>query len=558
MDELFNNIPENNGNGEQTEPQPQTPVEPVSEPVSTPVSEPVTEPVSAPKTEENDISGTPNGNNASTQAPNGTPYNQMPPYNQTRNGTQGTPPHQPVNIGGQAYNSTYGSNPYNAGNPSQPQYGAQRPYGTAPTMAPQPQYANPQPPKKSKPKAGKIVFITLVCICIVVASVAIGLKSEGTPSSVEATSDSAKENIAGATPSLEDSPVSYSEYSGKGTMTPEQIYNEIKEINVGILVYSKNQKVGEGSGIVVGNDSDKKYTYILTAAHVISDSGVNVQVQFSSGAEYSTEIVGFDTKTDVGVLRIEATGFKSAKFGNSDKLTVGQTVYAIGNPGGTEFFGSFTSGMISAIDRPVPTTNSSYDLPCIQHNAAINPGNSGGALVNEYGQVIGLNSSKISSTEYEGMGFSVPSATVIEVYTEIVKNGYVSNRPMLGITYFPVSSDYTYSAIAWKSDLPYGSIVIASINENSDAAKKNIQVGDIITSVNGKELESTDTLLEAIENGKVGEELKLGICRLNSNGTVNSTFEASVKLVEDKGDNTVTESQTEVDPFSSYFPNFDY
>lgn len=550
MDELFNNIPENNGNGEQTEYQPQTPIEPVSQPV--------TEPVSAHQTE-NDVSGTPNGNNASTQAPNGTPYNQMPPYNQTQNSAQGMPPHQPVNMGGRAYNSTYNSAPYNSSNPSQPQYGAQRPYGTAPTMAPQPQYGNPQPHKKAKPKAGKIVFITLVCISIVIASLAIGLKSEGTTSSsVEKASDSAKENVGGATPSLEDSPVSYSEYSGKGTMTPEQIYNEIKEINVGILVYSKNQKVGEGSGIVVGNDSDKKYTYILTAAHVISDSGVNVQVQFSNESEYSAEIVGFDTKTDVGVLRIEATGFKSAKFGNSDKLTVGQTVYAIGNPGGTEFFGSFTSGMISAIDRPVPTTNSSYDLPCIQHNAAINPGNSGGALVNEYGQVIGLNSSKISSTEYEGMGFSVPSATVIEVYNEIVKNGYVSNRPMLGITYFPVSSDYTYSAIAWKSNLPYGSIVIASINENSDAAKKNIQVGDIITSVNGKELESTDTLLEAIENGKVGEELKLGICRLNSNGSVNSTFETNVKLVEDKGDNTVTESQTEVDPFSSYFPNFDY
>lgn len=533
MDEQFNNITESNG--EQNEYQPQTPTEPSLGPTSETVSQEVTQNSASP-----------------AQTVNNTAYAQTQPYNsQPQGGAQNTPPRQPVNMGGQAYNGTYNSQPYNSANQSQPQY------GTGPAMAPQPQYGNPQSAKKTKPKIGKIVFVSLICISIVVASVLIGLKSEGTSNQVEVTSGSANNINSGATPSVEDSPVSYSEYSGKGTMTPEQIYNEIKEINVGILVYSKNQKVGEGSGIVVGNDSEKKYTYILTAAHVISDSGVNVQVQFSDESEYSAEIVGFDTKTDVGVLKIEGTGFKSATFGNSDKLTVGQTVYAIGNPGGTEFFGSFTSGMISAIDRPVPTTNSSYDLPCIQHNAAINPGNSGGALVNEYGQVIGLNSSKISSTEYEGMGFSVPSKTVIEIYDEIVKNGYVSNRPMLGITYFPVSSDYTYSAIAWKSNLPYGSIVIASISESSDAAKKNIQVGDIITAVNGKDLESTDTLLETIENGKVGDTLKLTVCRLN-NGSISTTFEANVKLVEDKGDNTVTEEQTEVDPFSNYFPNFDY
>ncbi len=417
-----------------------------------------------------------------------------------------------------------------------------------------------KPPKKKK-NVGKIVFVALICVCIVLASIGLGatLSSEDkTSNKTEEQSEVENTTGVGADAQTQDSPVSYKKYTGKGTMTPEQVYEAVKEINVGVLVYAQNQKAGEGSGIIVGEDPTGKFTYILTAAHVIADSGVDVQIQFYDETEAEATIVGIDLKTDIGVLKVEKTGFKAATFGNSDKLVVGQTVYAIGNPGGTEFFGSFTSGMISAIDRPVPTTNSSYDLPCIQHNAAINPGNSGGALVNEYGQVIGLNSSKISSTEYEGMGFSVPSGTMLTVYNELVKNGYVSNRPMLGITYSPVSSDYTYATVAWKNNLPYGSIVIAVINENSDMVNHDVQVGDIITAVNGKNLETTDILLEEIEKAKVGDTLELSICRLGRSGSITSTHTIKVKLVEDKGNNVVTEPETQYDPFGSYFDDFGY
>lgn len=502
-----------------------------------------------------DVNVSANTSQVSPEAP--TPPPQQPaqasPSAQQQTTNQ-QPSYQPYNSaynGAQTNNNAYQTSNHNS-----------QPYGGAPQMNQQYYAPTSVPPvKKNKSKMGKSIFVALICISIIIASIAIGFDlSDGNINNNDKNiSDNFNnEKNQAAEAEKEDSPISYSEYSGNGAMTPEQIYKAVKEINVGILVYSKTQKVGEGSGIVVGSDKTKTYTYILTAAHVIAEAGVNVQVQFSDGNEYEATIVGFDSKTDVGVLRIKATGFKAAKFGNSDKLTVGQTVYAIGNPGGTEFFGSFTSGMISAIDRPVPTTNSSYDLPCIQHNAAINPGNSGGALVNEYGQVIGLNSSKISSTEYEGMGFSVPSETVLEVYEELIKNGYVSNRPMLGITYFPVSSDYNYSAIAWKNNLPYGSIVIASISNDSDIAKKDIVVGDIITSVNGKTLDSTDILLEEIENGKVGDKLVLTVYRLNNDGSVNTSFEETVVLVEDKGTNTVQQPETEVDPFSGYFDNFGY
>ncbi|MBR5441519.1 MAG: trypsin-like peptidase domain-containing protein, partial [Clostridia bacterium] len=398
--------------------------------------------------------------------------------------------------------------PVYAPQPATSAYNAQPTPQQSPYYAPayQPAYSQPTqpqqpvqtvggytPPKKKK-NLGKTIFVALVCLCIVVASIGLGatLSSDSKPEdnkTVDSRDDEATTGV-GAEAKTQDSPIAYEKYSGKGTMTPAQVYEAVKEINVGVIVYAQNQKAGEGSGIIVGEDPTGKFTYIITAAHVIADSGVDVQVQFHDETETEATIVGIDLKTDIGVLKVEKTGFKAATFGNSDTLVVGQTVYAIGNPGGTEFFGSFTSGMVSAIDRPVPTSNSSYDLPCIQHNAAINPGNSGGALVNEYGQVIGLNSSKISSTEYEGMGFAVPSSTMLKVYKELVANGYVSNRPMLGINYTPVSSNYSYSAIAWKNNLPYGSIIIAVINETSDLKNHGIEVGDIVTAVNGKKLDT--------------------------------------------------------------------
>lgn len=465
------------------------------------------------------------------------------------------------------------SAPYNTAYNQQGQYGQSRytqtqytgqPYNTNPSQYGNPAYTQraytvPNKPNKKK-NAGRNLFVALICVCIVIASVAIGFSVTGnkdntakTEQSSDSGNSAGKNNGSGAVAKVEDSPVSFSEYSGNGAMTPEQIYDVAKEINVGVIVYSQNQKVGEGSGIIVGEDEKKENTYILTAAHVISDKGVSVQIQFSDESEIEAEIVGYDTKTDIGVLRVKKTGFTPATFGNSDKLTVGQKVYAIGNPGGTVFFGSFTNGIISAIDRPVASSTSAYDLPCIQHNAAINPGNSGGALLNEYGQVIGLNSSKISSTDYEGMGFAVPSKTMLEIYNDIIANGYVTNRPMLGITYYSVASDYTYSAIAWQNNIPYGSVVVASINDSSDLQNNGVKVGDIITAVNGKALSTTDVLLEAIENSKVGDTLTLSICRLNNSGSVSSTFDVKVKLVEDKGETSIVPEEQTTNPFNNYF-----
>jgi S1-C subfamily serine protease len=204
---------------------------------------------------------------------------------------------------------------------------------------------------------------------------------------------------------------------------------------------------------------------------------------------------------------------------------VGQKVYAIGNPGGTEFFGSFTSGMISAIDRPVPSANSSYDLPCIQHNAAINPGNSGGALVNEYGQVIGLNSSKISSTEYEGMGFAVPSETAVRVVSDLLKYGKVQ-RGVLDAKILQLNR-----RIAQYAGLDIASgILVSEVDRGGNAEKAGLKGGteavyygnrtsiiylggDVITKIDGIKIASLADYYSALESKRPGDQIEVVVHR---------------------------------------------
>lgn len=491
-----------------------------------------------------------NGGTAPTTPPPQNPYYQNQGFSQPNVNYQG--------------NMTYPTSP--VGYTQNQQYNPQPQFETAPNTQYQPQNFNATPyenPVKNKQsKTGKRVFAILIVLCIAVASILIGISISGDDAQFGNGSSSSQnsQKIDGATPDVEKSPYEAEEYSGKGAMTPTQIYDTVKESNVGILVYYQNQQAGEGSGVIVGEKGG--YTYIITCAHVIADKGVDVQVQFNDSTELDADIVGVDSKTDIGVVRVKKTGFKAATFGDSESLKVGTAVYAIGNPGGTEFFGSFTNGIVSSLDRPVATsTNGFYDLPCIQHTAAINPGNSGGALVNEFGQVIGINSSKIADTDYEGMGFAVPSEKVLEVYNQLIEHGYVTNRPMLGIQYYAVSNDSTYSALAWKNNLPYGSIVIASIATNSSLNETNIKVGDIITAVNGKPLDDTSILLEAIENAKVGDKLTLTVVRLNNAGTVATTFEAEITLVEDKGNTVYNETVTEQQQQQSaedYFEQFPF
>lgn len=332
-----------------------------------------------------------------------------------------------------------------------------------------------------------------------------------------------------------------SEYSAKS------IYQKTYESNVGVIVYAgtKSTIASEGSGVilpaVIADGKGNGKTYIVTCAHVLeTSSSYKTVVKLYNGEQYEAKIVGVDRKTDIGVLSIDATGLKAAEFADSSSVSVGDTVYALGNPGGSTFFGSFTNGMVSAIGRPVDSPVG-YEVACIQHTAAINPGNSGGALLNEKGQVIGINSSKIASTDYEGMGFSVPSETVKEIVESIIENGYVTGRAVLGITFAPSTYSKVHSIVVQSNDLPAGSLIIYSISPNSDLVNKDVKEGDMVIGFNGKDLDDYNDILDYIENGSVGDKITLKICRIDQNYKI-STFEIEAKLVEDRGE-TVTEDK---------------
>ena len=399
------------------------------------------------------------------------------------------------------------------------------------------QPSQPTPPPNKKPqKTGTRVFfgliLAVVAVCGIVIAIAFFDEDSGSDKG-----NGGQSTSQGGGPSIDIKPTPNGDdkdVPNEGPLTSVQVAKKVSNSVIAVLVYQDNRLVGEGSGVIMSADEKNKTTYVVTCAHIINTPGVTVRIQTKDGTKYEAAIVGFDNKTDIGVLRIAKTGFTVAEFGDSSKLQVGEQVFAIGNPGGTAFYGSFTSGVVSAIDRLTSAGESAYSMPCIQHDAAINPGNSGGALVNSYGQVIGINSSKIADTEYEGMGFAIPITVAKEIVDKIIQNGYVPNRPKLGISYSEVSYSQTYSMIVQIKGLPNGSVVIATIDENSSFKGTDVQIGDLITAVNGKKLDASSVLLDEIEKSKVGDTLTLSICRINKDYSLKE-FDVKVQLIEDKG-----------------------
>ncbi len=476
----------------------------------------------------------------------GTPgYGQPNPYARPQNGNA-----NPYSNGGQynPYQQRYNGQ---AQRPVQPDY--RQPYG-APTPAPVPSAQVPE-----KKGAGKIVFAVITAVILIAALVGTGIVlrhssavRKGDDDSVPGISEQAPSDGSDtqAADSGSDVKIAVSAVpSEKNALTTDAIAEKARESCAGVLVYTNadsSSAAGQGSGILVPieskADDSNKYTYVLTCAHVIDDKNVSVKVQLEDGTAYDAEIVGYDVKTDVGVLRIKAAGLSVCEIGDSSALKVGSSVYAVGNPGGIEFFGSFTDGIVSAIDRPI-SSEIGYTMSCIQHTAAINPGNSGGALVNAYGQVIGINSQKIASASYEGMGFAIPINQAVKIANDLISYGYVKDRAKIGITYYPLSSSTQYSMIARYNNLPSGALIIQSISPDSSLAGTQVKQYDMIIAVDGKDLDKADVLFEKIDSAKAGDKLRLTIGRINNDYSVQK-FDVEVTLVEDKGNSVPEETTT--------------
>ena len=276
----------------------------------------------------------------------------------------------------------------------------------------------------------------------------------------------------------------------------------------------------EGSGVVYKKDGNS--AYVVTNNHVV-DGASQIEIMLSDGTKVVGELVGTDTYSDIAVVKIASDKVTTvAEFANSDKITVGETAIAIGSPLGTDYANSVTQGIVSSLSRKVTMTNDEGDTistNAIQTDAAINPGNSGGALINIEGQVIGINSSKISSTSdsgsgnsVEGMGFAIPANDVVKIINQLEANGKVI-RPALGITMANLSdlSTTTISRLNIPTSVTSG-IVVASV-QSGMPAEGTLKKYDVITAIDDKDVSSTTDLQSVLYGHSTGDSIKVTFYR---------------------------------------------
>ncbi len=516
------------------------------------------------------------GNNNQNTANNANPTENVPPYQQNQNPNPNTHA-QPWQYG-------YGQYPYSGQNPqynqNNQQYGqyqnntgynqnvppyqqnmyGQPPYGNNGTYNQQynPQMFAQYPQKKTK--GGIIALIIVLCslltigfIGMMVYGFSVDIKEDLNSDRSDSGNSFRLPNKDSTTPfetlpdtSSQGKTHDESDYSNKvnkdysgmklesnpkdaktnNSYTSAKASEKVSDSVVGILCYSDDvpdqadttTASSQGSGIIFSQDG-----YVITNAHVIGNSktAYAIRVVTSDGKEYKAGVVGYDSRTDIAVLKMDdAKGLTPATFGDSSQLEVGQDIIVVGNPGGLDYQNTTTKGVISALDRKLSTSSlTKY----IQTDAAINPGNSGGPLVNYYGQVVGITTSKIVSETYEGMGFAIPSQTVKNIVDTLVKNGYVEGRVKIGISGIAVTSDQ-----ASNYNIPQG-IYVQSIVSGGPCDGTSLKEGDIITEVDGETITSFADVYAILETHKPGDKIKVKYYSSSS-----GDGEVEITLQEDK------------------------
>jgi len=298
-------------------------------------------------------------------------------------------------------------------------------------------------------------------------------------------------------------------------LTIQQVYAKVNPSVVAVVAEQSDGSAAVGTGVIMTESG-----YIITNAHVIS-GGKSCWVALDTGVTYDARLVGYDEDEDLAVLRAIADNpLPAAEFGNSDLLTVGDPVYAIGNPLGVELRGTLTNGIVSAINREVEMQGRTMTM--IQTNAALNNGNSGGPLINSYGQVIGINVMKMgmdrwSTASVEGLGFAIPIASSAYIVNDILRCGEVQGEPVLGI-----SVDRT------PAYLPDGQQAarVYTVDLNGPGDKAGLEVDDLIYEADGVRVETSNDLLRVRHRHAAGEEMILKVCRGGEYLTVSVTLEA--------------------------------
>lgn len=273
---------------------------------------------------------------------------------------------------------------------------------------------------------------------------------------------------------------------------------------------------GAGSGVIISEDG-----YIVTNNHVIEDAR-SILVALHDGTTYEAQLVATDSKMDIGVIKIEASGLTPAILGDSDSLSVGEPVVAVGNPLG-QLGGTVTNGIVSALDREIILNNEHRNL--LQTNAAINPGNSGGGLFNADGELIGIVVAKSSGEDVEGLGFAIPINDAKPIIEDLIAQGYVGGRVSLGIT----ALDLTTPQLAAQYGFKTPGVYVQSVIENSSAANGGLQPGDCFVSINDTAIEAISDITSILNESSVGDQLMITVKR---DGKI---VELTLTLQEKKG-----------------------
>ncbi len=498
------------------------------------------------------------GDNAPSKEDNKTAQNNT----EQDTSSEQTPPN-----GGQ-YNNYGGYNPYSQNNGNyqyrqnpytQQSHNPFNGYGQNPQNNPQQNYQSfyNTPPKKTSGNTALIVVLCVVVGLLLLGMVVLGflgssgLLSDGSDNF--SASSTASDNVGsyitpGGDVQIEDVP--QTEATTGDVLSGVQIAEKVTPSIVGVLNYQVNSGsfggsyyngtqqnpnakytlAGQGSGVIINvNNDDKDHTYIVTNQHVIDGAAyVGVVLYDENGMtsenHYQAEIVGQDSTTDLALLRIEITGLPVAKLANSDQVKKGETVYAIGNPGGLELACSITQGVVSGVNRKLGSTN------FIQTDVAVNPGNSGGALVNQYGQVIGIISQKlltVSTTDAEGLSFAIPTSVAEPILYDLLNHGYVTGRVTLNVTCETVSD-----MVAYFNNLPNDARVrIASVKEGSAVYNAGLSVDDFIVEFNGVSVIDLEELTVERDKCSAGDTVTMKIYRYSTGKYHTITF----IIEEDKG-----------------------
>ena len=423
------------------------------------------------------------------------------------------------NVGSSGMNTANTAGTYSDPAPARPSETSTGNGGTTPPPAgPEPQAAASKPPKKRRKRSGGRIVRSAVALVLAAAMgfaggfVGARVGNAGNKvviQQVERTDSSAASGTAVASGGMTTSQVSEMVSPSVVVITTEQVvYSQWSW-------YGQNQvESGAGSGVIISSDG-----YILTCAHVVSGAS---QITVTIGdTDYTATVVGKDDTSDVAVLKIDATGLTPATVGDSDSLSVGDSVLAVGNPLG-QLGGTVTSGIVSALNRSVTIrgTSSTNTMSLIQMDASVSPGNSGGGLFNMNGELIGLVNAKSSSSNAEGLGFAIPINDAIKVAQDLLENGYVTGRPYMGITYLAVTDAQTAAQLGVNA---YG-IYVVDVVSGGPADKAGLKAGDRIVSIDNTEVAQKTDLGTLMQEHSAGDTLSITIARDGQMQTVSLTL----------------------------------